>query len=457
MTRLWPLVLLLVACGGEPAAVGDYRAQAEGKNVVMVLLDAAAWAHFSYNGYPRETSPNIDRLATESVIFDQACAPSASTGHSVYGLLTSLHSFLAEEAGLRGEREAAFRVTETTPLMPELLAPSFAHRSGISGNAWFGPEFGFDRGFTRFTASWRNEDVPDTTKRAGGRILDLFLEDLTMWGDSPAFSYVHFLEPHTPYTPPERFARMFHPTAMDSVDTRSRPLLKLRLDPPSERDQEMIVALYDANIAYVDSLVGEVVQALEKAGKWDDTIFILTADHGEAFWQHGVSGHGRHIYDEMVKIPMLVRMPGVEGLAGKRIDQPVSLKDLLPTFLDLLDLEIPEPLEGESLLPLMAGDASDFEERVVFMRGTHGVNPEFGLRYGPYKWIYRVHEGTYQLYDVVADPGETSDLSSGDVDPELMDIRKLIGFWIAKGTGRVDPVDEMDPAIEERLKAIGYF
>ena len=247
------------------------------------------------------------------------------------------------------------------------------------------------------------------------------------------------------------------PAAIDSVDTGARSMLNLRLAPPSMRDQEMIVALYDANIAYVDSLVGEVVSALQEAEKWDDTIFILVADHGEAFWQHGVSGHGRHIYDEMVKIPMLVRLPGVEGLAGTRIQQPVGLKDLLPTYLDLLQLEIPEHLEGDTLLPLIAGDTAAYAERVVFLRGTHGNNPEFGLRYGRHKWIYRVHEGTYELYDVVSDPGETVDLSEGDVDPELLEVRKLIAFWIARGTGRVDPVEDMDPEIEAKLKAIGYF
>lgn len=457
MKKLWPLVLLLAACGGEPGAVREYRAQAVDKNVVMVLVDAAAWAHFSYNGYERETTPNIDRLARESVIFDQGYAPAASTAHSVYSMLTSLHSFLAEEAGLRGEREASFRITETTRLMPELLAPRFPHRSGISGNAWFGPEFGLDRGFTHFAASWRTEDVRDTTVRSGERILQLFVDDVAQWGDGPAFSYVHFLEPHTPYTPPDRFARMFHPTAIDSVDASSRAMMRWRLDPPSAREQEMARALYDANLAYVDSLVGEVIEGLKDRGEWDDTIFILTADHGEAFWQHGVWGHGRHIFDEFVKIPFLIRMPGVAEVAGRRIEQPVSLKDLLPTFLDLTGLAIPEDLEGESLLPLIAGDTAPFEKRPVFTRGTHGVNPEFGLRYGRYKWIYRVHGGIYQLYDMVEDPLELHDLAQETVDPELLEVRKEIALWIATGTGRVDPVDELDPETEERLKAIGYF
>jgi arylsulfatase A-like enzyme len=451
-------LLFLAACGsGEPAEVPEYRTAAEGKNLVMVLMDAAAWAHFGYNGYDRETTPNVDALARESIIFDQAYAPAASTAHSVYGLLTSLHSFIAEEAGLRGEREDPFRVTETTQLMPEMLAPRFEHRSGLSGNAWFGPDFGLDRGFTRFDGSWDAAAVPDSSKRAGGRILDLFLEDLALWGEGPSFSYVHFLEPHTPYTPPDRFARQFHPTAADSIDASARALLRWRVETPPVARQEMTRALYDANLAYVDSLVGELVNALKASGRWEDTILVFTADHGEAFWQHGVYGHGRHIYDEFVKIPLLIRIPGMESLAGRRVSEVVSLKDLLPTYLDLLSLKVPEHLEGKSLLRLIAREKEGFEQRIVFTRGTHGDAPEFGMRYGRYKWVYRVYEGKYLLFDMVADPGELNDLSDRPIPRELREVRKEIAKWIATGTGRIEAVDDLDPATEERLKAIGYF
>jgi arylsulfatase A-like enzyme len=458
--RIVFLALLLAACTDErePAAVSGYRTAAEGKNIVMVLLDAAAYRHFGFAGYDRNTTPNIDALAAESVVFDQAYAPAASTAHSVYGLLTSMHSFIAEEAGLRGELEDPFRVTESTQLMPELLAPVFKHRAGITGNAWFGPDFGLDRGFSYFYEAYQAHAVPDSTKPVGGRVLDLFLKDLDSWGEGPEFSYVHFLEPHTPYTPPDPFAHMFDATAADSLDGGARALVAWRLDPPSLRQQEMTRALYDANLAYADSLVGELIAALKDRGEWDNTIFILIADHGEAFWQHGVWGHGRHIFDEFVRIPMLLRMPGVEGLAEHHVEEVVSLKDLLPTYLDLLSLPAPDQLEGLSLLPLIAGETGDFQKRMVFTRGTHGIVPEFGLRYGNYKWIYRVREGSYQLYDMIADPEERHDLvESGEIPDGLSEIRKEIALWIASGTGRVEAVEALDPETEERLRAIGYF
>lgn len=458
--RVWLILpLFIAACSsGEPGAVRDYRAAARGKNVVLVLLDAAALRHFSYAGYDRATTPNIDALATESLIFDQAYAPAASTPYSVYSLLTSLHSFIAEAAGLRGEREQPFRVTETTQLLPELLAPRFGHRSGISGNSWFGPEFGLDRGFTDFAGAWDTTVVPDTTQDAGGRVLDLVRRDLDRWDAGPNFSYVHFLEPHSPYTPPDPFARMFHPTAKDSIDASSRALMAWRIDPPGPERQEMTRALYDANLAYVDSLVGEFIGALQERGLWDDTIFILTADHGEAFWEHGVWGHGRHIFDEFVHIPMLIRMPGVKGLAGRHVSEVVGLKDLLPTLLDLTGLPIPEVAQGRSLLPLIAGQTAEFEERRVFTRGTHGDAPEFGVRFGDFKWIYRVYEGSYQLYNLKEDPDERHDLAaSGAVAPELDAVRKEIALWIAEGTGRIEPVEKLDAQTEARLKAIGYF
>ena len=452
------LALVLASCGNNADRVAsDLRTAAQGKNIVMVLLDAAAVAHFGYAGYERDTTPNIDALAAQSLIFDEAYAPAASTAHSVYGLLTSLHSFVQEEDGGRYAEENPFRVTETTQLMPELLAPRFDHRTGISGNAWFGPEFGLDRGFTFFAGAWDSTLVPDLSKPGGGRVLDLFIEDLERWDEGPSFSYVHFLEPHTPYTPPDAFARKFHPTAVDSIDARGRPLLEWRLKVPSPGRQEMTRALYDANIAFVDSLVGELIDALKDRGEWDNTIFILSADHGEAFWQHGVWGHGRHTYDEFVKIPLLVRIPGVEGLAGRHVEPVVSLKDLLPTYLDLLSLDIPDHLQGKSLLPLIGGDHSDFDKRGVFMRGTHGDVPEFAMRYGRYKWIYSLYPNTYQLYDLVADPLELHDLAGGDVARELIEARRQIAVWLATGTGLLEPVDELDTATKARLRTIGYF
>jgi arylsulfatase A-like enzyme len=456
--RILTIALLLASCGGdEDAAVRELRAAATGKNVVMVLLDAAAVAHFGYEGYARNTTPNIDALAAESVIFDEAYAPSASTAHSVFGLLTSMHSFLRETVGGANAHEDPFRVTEVTELMPELLAPRFTHRTGISGNSWFGPDFGLDRGFTHFVGAWDSLRVPDPTQPAGGRVLDLFLEDLDLWGEGPAFSYVHFLEPHTPYTPPGDFPHRFHPTAADIVDASSRALLRWKFVAPSPERQEMIRALYDANLAYVDSLVGEVVGALKARGEWEDTIFILSADHGEAFWQHGIYGHGRHVYDPFVKIPLLLRIPGVPGLAGRHVEPPVSLKDLLPTYLDLLSLEIPPQLEGESLLPLITGDRTGFDDRLVFMRGTHGDNNELGVRYRQYKWIYRLESNSYELYDLRADPHERNDLSGGPVSRELVEVRKQIALWFARGVGVIEKIDDLDPETRARLRAIGYF
>jgi arylsulfatase len=454
--------LLLSSCGLLPSReakeVRELRGAFEGKNLVMILLDAAAYGHFGYAGYERDTTPVIDALAAESLVFVNAYSAAASTGHSVYAMLTSTYPFLAEKQGLKGIVDQPFRVTDSTPLMAELLAPAYAHRTGITANPWFGPEFGLDRGFTNFYEVYDASSVPDSTKRYGGRTVDLFRQDLASWGEGPSFAYIHFLEPHTPYRPPESFARRFHPTAADSVDAEARALLQYRNQAPSAERQEMIRALYDGNLAYADSLVGEVLQSLEDAGHGDDTVVLVIADHGEAFWQHGVWAHGRHIYEEFVRIPFILHVPGAPSLVGKRVEEPVSLVDLLPTYLDLLDLEAPPELKGDSLLPLIGGDTEDFAMRKVFLRNTHSDVPEFGLRVGRYKWIYKVYESRYELYDLVEDPQEEHDLvAAGRVPAEAAPYKEEIALWIAVGTERVEPVEEMDPTTRERLRSIGYF
>ncbi len=458
---LCSLLILTSSCsmlGGEPKEVRELRQAFEGKNLVMILLDAAAYGHFGYAGYDRATTPVIDALAAQSLVFETAYSPAASTGHSVYAMLTSSYPFLAEKQGLQGIVDQPFRVTADTPLMAELLAPVFDHRTGISANPWFGPDFGSDRGFTHFYEAYDSKAVPDSNRRYGERTLDLFRQDLELWGDTPSFSYVHFLEPHTPYTPPESFARRFHATAVDSVDAEARALLLYRLDPPTLERQEMIRALYDANLAYVDSLVGEIFESLKDAGRWEDTVVLVIADHGEAFWQHGVWAHGRHIFEEFTRIPLIMHIPGAPGLVGKRVEEPVSLIDLLPSYLDLCGQEIPEDLEGDSLIPLIGGDTESFAWRKVFLRNTHSIVPEYGVRVGRYKWIYRVYEGSYQLYDLLEDPNETHDLvAAGAVPDEAAPFKEQIALWIAIGTERVEAVTDMDPATRERLRSIGYF
>jgi hypothetical protein len=172
----------------EPEELRELRQAFEGKNVVMILLDAAAYGHFGFAGYDRATTPVIDALAAQSLVFETAYSPAASTGHSVYAMLTSSYPFLAEKQGLQGIVDEPFRVTTDTPLMAELLAPAFEHRTGISANPWFGPEFGLDRGFTHFYEVYDSSAVPDSNRSYGERTLDLFRQDLTLWGDEPSFS-----------------------------------------------------------------------------------------------------------------------------------------------------------------------------------------------------------------------------------------------------------------------------
>jgi len=172
----------------------------------------------------------------------------------------------------------------------------------------------------------------------------------------------------------------------------------------------------------------------------------------------GVWRHGRHVYDEFVRIPCVLRIPGADGLAGRRIPSLVSLVDVLPTFLDLLEIVPPDGMQGMSLLPLLAGRAEGFASREVFLRNTHGDVPEFGVRKGRYKWIYKVYEGRYECYDLIEDPLERRDLVAADRIPqEIATDYEKIALWIATGTEQVEAGRELDAKTREQLQAIGYF
>jgi arylsulfatase A-like enzyme len=177
--------------------------------------------------------------------------------------------------------------------------------------------------------------------------------------------------------------------------------------------------LYDGNLASVDAPVGAIFVLLKQDGKCDATAVVLIADHGEAFRQHDVYGHGRHINGAFLRIPMLVRIPGM-----------------------------PEP----------AGRDEEFVERPVFLRNTHNDAPEYGLRAGRWKWIYKYGYDRNELYDLRADPFERHDLAASFSVPAATQLlRELVPLWIAMETEQIDPVTEIDPEVRERLKALGYF
>ena len=463
--------LLPAGCSGpaELPTTDELRAATRDVDVVVVLLDAAAAAHFSFLGYERETTPHLDAVAARAVVFENAYAQASATPLSVYSMMTSRYPLMQErERPTEGDAgEMAAVIPRAMPTLAVWMAQRYDHRAAFTANHWIRRELGFDLGFGHFEALFEGREPGDTVRAT--EMTDAFLDWVDGLGaDDDYFAYLHYLEPHEPYTPPEPFASRFEPGIRGHTDGTLATLGPFKSERPDEDFVRNTIALYDGNLAYVDDQIGRLVRALRERGRWRRTVFVLVSDHGEAFWQHGVRGHGTHAYEEFVRVPFLLRVPELPGLEGVRVGTPVELIDLAPTLLDLLGMPLPSnAAAGHSLLAhLTPGPWPD--PPPVFVRNHDGGRWEYGIRQGPYKYLHNFDRRDDEFFDLARDPGETYNRWHEAQHPPLRPIAeglyRRLAAWVEAGDGVDDGVaasatgvDSLDADAREALKALGYF
>ncbi len=321
----------------QSPAAKRLRAGAAGANVIIILTDAAAARHFTSFGHRRDTTPNMGRFHEQSVLFTEAYSTAASTKPSVTSLFTG------EFPDTHGTLSVVSRFTPDAATLSECLGKAGYVTAAITASPSVAASFGFDRGFKHFHEVFRDaglEAAGHEPRATGGQVVDgaLVLRSAVDWlkahKDERLFAYLHFREPHAPYLPPGPFLERF-------AEGRAR------------RGSE---PYYDANLAYVDSLIGKLLKELDAAGLLDKSVVILMADHGEAFGEHGRSGHSSTPYTEMAHIPLAFHLPTRSQAVPQRRSELFSTADIMPTLLDLLQIPPPATMQGRSRLALLAGE-----------------------------------------------------------------------------------------------------
>lgn len=438
---------LLAGCGEAPEPKPAYR-----PNIVVLVIDALRADRLGVHGYPLPTTPRIDALAPESALFRAAVAHSTWTKPSIATLMTSLYP------SQHGIQRVAVGPEEA--LRTEILDEAFvtlAERFQEGGYATGGSvnqvhlqrKFGFGQGFDFYE---------DTRRRNAFRIN----RDLVGWletlpADKPFFAYVHYLDLHWPFTRQlEENAGLFGPTEMKNKPPRRGrdvPAWGARLD--DEDDLEALIARYDHEVAYCDAGVGDLVARLQGSGLWDDTLLVITSDHGEAFLEHGMMGHGFAPYDELALIPLVFRLPEPMRRVTGPISTPVGLVDLMPTLLEIAGLP-PEPtVEGRSFASLLAGRGDEPESALTFMETHDG----FAVRSSGHKLIFFT-DGRQELYDLAADPGETQPLDGpcdgacAELTARLEEFRERM--LASRAAGDADTAELSEEEIEA-LRSLGYL
>ena len=448
-----PRVVSVPAEAPSPAESGrrveELRQSLAGANVLLIVLDAAGARHFHCYGYPRPTTPEIDRIAGDGILFERAFTPAVFT----LAAMASIWTGLPPDESHRGvSYDAALPSGPTT--LAERLAAGRIHTAGFVANGMAGASFGLDRGFAEFHEIYRDR----------GRGAEAFLDVLPPFfranGGRRFFAYAHFREPHFPYDPASPFDTRFGPDGPLTADERRSAVwytaVNARKITPTAPQADHLVRLYDGNLAYADQVIGSLRRHLEQEGLWQRTVVIVTADHGEALLEHGFITHGEQVYDESTWIPLVIRLPG--GPRGVRVTGFVDLLALAPTIADVFGL-VPRDgsargFAGGSLLPLVFGAPG---KDAVFSR-TVGEKPQYALRDARFRFVFNTRYGQEELYDLDQDPAEQVNVvRSRPVVASCY--RQALAQWIRgleRGAERKEARPELPIEVVENLKALGY-
>ncbi|MAF64510.1 MAG: hypothetical protein CMJ84_02460 [Planctomycetes bacterium] len=494
-------------------------------DILFIVLDAARAEDFSVYGYARPTTPNLERLADGFALYDSCISTATWTLPSTAGLFTgtypSTHRLVVD-----GDRLA-----DAYASLPELLADEGYRTAKVMGDVPYVSEFsGMERGFgASFDAvppAWKralwalHPSAPHPSESATGfeRIdhdLDLEAEArmherrrlrarlsywMTGWHDDgaascfdrvreiwaepderPRFVYAHLMETHGEYRPPHRYRKRFVPRELRgrnfaAINQRPNPHAVGLVD-MSEEDFAILHGLYDGCIAYMDELLGRLLDDLERSPRWDETLVVITADHGDCVGRHGVLGHQFVCYDELLRIPWIVKWPASVGITGRR-GELIQNADLLPTLCALLDVERPEQCETIDILSerrefayaeLLKPFGVTAVKQGLHERAPHLDRAVLAVRSATHKRIVYTNDQPDELFDLRRDPRESRNLmgESTLADAEhLAALERAVEAWRPRFEDAAREVAqrihagqeaEMSADVEAKLRALGYL
>lgn len=446
----------LVAAGALVALLAGCRdPTAEPPNVLLVSIDTLRQDHVSGYGYPRETTPALDRLAARGVLFLDARSTSSWTLPAHASLMTGRYPF---EIGVETSDDA---LGPDVPLLAERFAEAGFTTAGLASHVFLNVSYGFARGFGLYDV------VPD---RRAAEVTDRALGWLARQ-ERPFFLFLHYFDPHWHYDPPEGYAERFAEGRINRTWGRLARLLPF-VGPDREIPREgleQLRALYDGEIRYTDDELGRLLQGLRTRGELGNTIVAVVSDHGEELEEHGFFGHGGTLYGEAVRIPLILHAPG-RLPAGRRVTGQVSLKSLPEALLTLAGLEVPPEMRARTgLLAALDGRLPSS----VFVSTSRLGPRRTGVIAGHLKLVtpgsfsvsYALEGGGAQrnqtvqvpggLFDLSRDPGEHKPLSGED--PAASGLRRLLERRLAAAIPAEAPEAVLSPEDEEALRALGYL
>jgi arylsulfatase A-like enzyme len=474
------LAVVLVSLGAMRPAPGPAegrplrRVPEPGPNILLVTLDTVRADRLSLYGQARDTTPFLRRFANSATVYRRAIAPSnmtLSTHASIFTGKFGVEHGAHYDKDLPGGRPLA----KEWPTLAELYSRRGYDTSAVVANfGYLGAGFGLDRGFLHVDARTRRSSLSfeplhslrslfrgparliapdrwprnDRSSRTADQITEAAIAriDAARAAHRPYFLFVNYFDAHDRIFIPSAYRARFGVADTDAAATRFEALTTgslLRGSVPVGPDDEgRLLSAYDAAIAFVDSEVDRLLRHVSSAPSGDDTLIVITSDHGESFGDHGLMAHGTSLYDTQIRVPLAVRLPG--QTAREEVDAPVSL-------VGLFDL-----LAGKTNRLPQSEDAIS-EAFPLTDHGVAGRRSGRSLSRGHYKLIRPLH-GPLELYDVVADPAETRNLASNPLfRPLAAELSAALDAWVARHPSAERGAAALDPETAARLRALGYL
>jgi choline-sulfatase len=398
--------MALSGCGGESAPKGNDK-----DVVALVIIDTLRRDALGCYGNTEAHTPTIDGLAKEGTRFGQAISASGWTLPSVASIMTgnwpAMHKALGKNTRLTP-------ITEDLPMASEVFAANGYTSIGFANAAFLSPLLGLDRGFDLFD----HKHAYNWEIRRADETVDAALNVISQREGEKIFLLLHLFDAHLDYDPPDGFITPFIGARREpDLPISMKECLALRQGEehtaPKPADIEYIQSAYQGEVAFVDTAIERFIGGLKELGRWDATTMVITSDHGEEFWDHGGFEHGHTLYDELVRIPLVIRAPKDITLSSHLVERQVRTIDIMPTLYNMAGIKNFPSFIGESLLPDMLGQTP---ARIppAFSQGTLYGADKMSWRHEGFNLIIdRAKKGVdaIELYDLEKDPLQMNDIS----------------------------------------------
>ncbi len=447
-----PIILILI-CNGF---IYSYRLPtcSKGPNIILISIDALRADHLGCYGYHRKTSPNIDRIAREGVLFKNGFSQVTWTLASHASIFLSQYKWRHNV-----DNPQTNRLSPSCTTLAEILKNENYTTAAFTGGIILSSRYGFNQGFEIY-----DDGIPgDRTRQEIASYIDKLLNWLESVRNKKFFLFIHTYDVHSPYNPPSPYFNLYTNgySQRKSLTTSGGIIANFKIDASRLTSQEIdyIIGVYDGSINYVDYQLGRIFEKLNQLGIDDNTIVIATADHGEAFREHGKLGHCGKPYIEEVHIPLIMRGPGIPK--NRIYEDFVQHIDLVPTILEILNIPQREEMQGRSILPLIRNCEVE-EDSKSYSVGGDWNKPQlsFSISIRTKKWTYIMNQnGPDELYDTINDPKEQNNIIekrpfiAQKLKEELEDFMALT----SEGKPQVAEKVRIDERLEEQLKSLGYL